>query len=774
MESNPSSSDISTWRVRLGALAVVAAPALLFGQYLAAVPERRLAFTLAYAATFLFCLWTPPPPAHTGPRDSPWSGPRLVERLGACLGLGLIYVWTTGPSYQGLAIADLDGLPTRIALVTAAAAMAAAALAPRISTGRLLAVIVASGLALRGLGLDVAAIDPAVRDMLALVDSAQDHLLDGRHPYAIHAMQRGSEIPLTYLPAMWLAYLPPKLVELDIRWMGVLADLCVVASLWWAAAGPDDERREWAEAAVLTIASVWLFLPSVHWNGLYAEPHVWWGVLALLLGAVVRERWWIVAAMLAVALSTRHYGVIVAPFVLLAMWRHLGWRRMLPRLAICGTLTAVLLVPFVAPDPDAFWFGTLRWLREYGAAHAGWFHGKLGFAGYFYQAGLDGWLLPIQLAGVGTLFAGAVAFGRSSTHRLVAFAGTAYLWFVMFNGIIWDSFYLGAFLFVAFALVAVPPDGAETDDPPSTRVLAASATVVAAALTTGGWLAWTLVTSMSHRGFERAETRLAESLEAGDALIDRSDWHLQFIDGRRVDSSKLPDGVERGDDLFDSFADPTGALSAEHIWAIARPGRNGAYLDRLAEIGSVVERTSVGRYHLLGVDPPDETRLLSNQLDRLEVAYRPDGKSPRAMPRQSGDNEPVWKGDVGIPWLNVRPKTCTHAGDTRRALSAHPTDQGSLVLRWEDLRLGSHLVVAGGIEDRVVVWDRAAVELEVRIDGEPREPLVVRNRRGFQWRAWETPEHAGERADLELRVTTADAAQRWFCLDGVVLGAPDG
>jgi len=760
----------SNWAERLRRAVLGAAPLLLVAQYAAAYTDRTLAVTVAYLVLFGACLWVGPPRrTPTGP-EAWYAGPPLTKGSAATIGLALLSILALGLDYQGLTFIAADRTATQVAMGAAGLSLLVAWVMPTITTGRLLVAVVASGLVLRGLGLDVWAIDPSTRDMLALVESAHASLLAGENPYTVHAMQRGSEIPLTYLPGLWLGYLPPQLLDLDIRWMGVVSDLAIIGSLWWAARGVEPDRREWAEAGVFAIACTWFFLPTVHWNGLYAEPHVWWAVLAVLLGAVARDRWWIAAAALGVTVATRHYGVIVLPFVLLAMWRRLGWRAMMPRLAVCGTVTAALLVPFVAADPDAFWFGTFRWLREYGPAHENWFHAKLGFSGYFYRHDIDGWLTLIQVAGLGAIILAALAAGRAASRRVFAFAGTAYLWFVMFNGIIWFSFYLGAFLFVAFALVSPRSDlGPERAESPTDPALAVSAVVVAAALGAGGWLGWTLVRSLSPSGLDRTRTHLSETMASGDALVDRADWHLAFIDGTEVfDATSPPEDLEVGRGLYAGFNGSLGALSSDRVWGVARPGRNGAWIDQIAALGKTLERTRIGRYHLVGVDPPAVAASLSENLDRLAVSYGPAG-GEHTSARETDRGSPVWETPDAPSWVEVRPKSCTHDGTSRRGIYAHPDDEGALRLTWENVRLGSRLVVRGGLEDDIVVWDRGDVMVNVRIDGEARESLSVRNRRGIQWRAYDTAEQAGETADVEMTITTDDADQRWFCLDAVTL-----
>jgi hypothetical protein len=103
---------------------------------------------------------------------------------------------------------------------------------------------------------------------------------------------------------------------------------------------------------------------------------------------------------------------------------------------------------------------------------------------------------------------------------------------------------------------------------------------------------------------------------------------------------------------------------------------------------------------------------------------------------------------------------------------AHPHEEVALHLRFEEVRLGARLLVQGGLDDRVVVWRRGDVTVEVRVDGESIGTSVVANEPGLQWEVLDTSELAAERAgpvSLELVVTAEDAGQRWLCLDAAVL-----
>lgn len=714
---------------------------------------------------------------------------RTFLRVCGLLALAGLAMLAAGQRYEGLALLPDESTLVAVALWFAAGCLALLVLiAPRRPVWWL-GGLLAAGLFVRATGLGVWEIDPATRDMLALIMSAHDSLLAGENPYRLHQMQVDSVVPLTYLPGMWLAYLPPRLVDLDIRWMGLVADAVIVVSLWLAARGGGrrtltvSRSIDWRQAAALGVGAVWLFLPSVHWNGIYAEPHVWWAVLAALLAAVALRRWWAAAALLGLAVCTRHFGVVVLPFVLVAMVRDLGWRQMVPRLAVSGGVAAVLLTPFVAWDSDSFWFGTFRWLREYGPEHQTWFYRKFGFAGPMYEHGLADWL-PLAQGAVIIVF-GLVALavvGPRENRRFFGVAGAAYLFFVMFNGLIWQSFYLGAALFVAFAAAAAPRVPGAADRRVEGRAWRIGALVLAVAIGLGGWMATTLYDARRPSGLDEAREYLHEEAREGDLVVDHSDWRVAFVEGERFfGDNGPPEGVEVVDDLFGPDAPPVdellgGERARGQWWMVTRELAAFDETDEFGALGRVVDDRRFGDVRVIGVDPRRADGSVMGSLERLKVSFAPDeGTSFSLEPEENDapDRDDPAVSDQGPGWLEVRPKRCKFEGRRREMVYAHPKEDGALRLVWEDVPVANALLLTAGVESPAVRWGREPVELAVAVDGEPVDTLEIPNLPGLHWEVMSTDAKRGQRADIELEVTTDDDGQRWTCVDGFFLNEDD-
>lgn len=654
---------------------------------------------------------------------------RDLERLGLLMALVLLAHQIGKQRVQFLPVLpyarpDLDTITTTAALV-----LVALCFVPRVPPFVRVLALLGAGLGLRFVGLETWKLDPSTRDMLPLVKSAQDAFLSGANPYGLHQMQANSVVPLTYLPGMWLVWGVPRFLGAqDFRVMGLVADAAVVLGTFWAASGVRAEWRERAQGAAAAFGAVWLFSPSVAWNGIYAEPHAWWLVLSLTLATTLRKKWWLAAAFLGLALATRHFAAVVAPFVLLAMLRELGLRRALPKLALTGVVAAALLVPFVARNPDAFWFGTLRWLVEYGPVHQGWFWEKFGFSGPLYKANATVWMPRAQIALPGVMLLCAL-FLRGA-RRTIAPAGTAYVLFVMFNGIIWDSFYLGCALFAAFAAAGGRPlEAAPEPGRPSRRGLAVAAVAFALSAGAAGWLGFTLWVSQSHAGAALVRQHLEGVLRPGDALVDRAEWEVAFIRGKRIFDGAPPPAPTARDPL-DPVLGPHGALGHERAWFVLRAGRENDLLRQIRSLGAPFEDRRFGHYRLLGVAG-------------LGVGGTLAGHAGSSAPRP-----------------------CRLAGAVRSMAGAAPERGRPSTLAWR-VPLRSKLVLVAGLDDSAMVWGRKPVRLQARIDGKAAGALTLPNLPGGRFLVIDTP--SGEH-DLELSLSTRDPLARTVCVDGWVLG----
>ncbi|HZG66773.1 MAG TPA: hypothetical protein VEZ12_08520, partial [Herpetosiphonaceae bacterium] len=177
--------------------------------------------------------------------------------------------------------------PLRLAVFGTGMAALLAVTLRRVPGIAVAAVAFALGMAIRLSHVKVIPLDPTRGDMLPLVQQALDNLLRGRSPYTTYSMPW--ELPLTYLPLTWLAYLPATLLGLDMRWTNVVAECAILLAGLHVLRHAPRERRRFSHD-VLFVLWAWIFLsPSViYWDMVTSAPFGWAAIAWVL--AFVRTR----------------------------------------------------------------------------------------------------------------------------------------------------------------------------------------------------------------------------------------------------------------------------------------------------------------------------------------------------------------------------------------------------------------------------------------------------------------------------------------------------
>ena len=669
---------------------------------------------------------------------------RSYEQLGSFVALGFLLHLAAEVRVQALPV--LAQLPvTPWLLLAVSLVLWVLALVPRGSFELRLGAVLAAGFTLRVLGIAAWQVDPRVRDMLALVLSAQDRFAAGHNPYAFYAMQHGSELPLTYFPGLWLGYGLPRAFGLDLRFMGAVAEVFLLLALAWAARRAEGERRAWAEAFVGCFAAVWLFSPSVQWNAIYAEPTLWWGLLGLLLALAFSRHYTAAALVLGYAVATRHFALVITPFVLLYFVRARGLRAALPYCALAGSVALLLLAPFVLADPEQFWFGTFRWLREYGPAHITWFFDRFGFMQQFHERGLLPQLPLAQWGAVLACFVGALLSRKLA--RIPSYAATALLLFIMLNVLLWDSFLLdGA---VAAAAVVVTRPGAalspnEAAKAPSQRVLRLSYVALALLALSGAYLAFTLVRTLHPPGRERAHDFMVAAVRPGDFVIDRSDRRVAFVEGSwLLRREEVPAPI--GGALYDGAWGGGSALRAPgRVWLVTQDSRDVALRSAFEKLGKPALARSLGAYRVQAIKP-----------------HRAELSSPLSLPPGAGPQR------CQVGWTDANLLGVRVSAQAPSVLSfARPTA--------EPTASSERVLLALGFPNQDVVWPRQSVEVRL-LDDAQAPPFELQNLLGVQWTVWDGGSAQGSlpgqntAAPLRIELTTTDPVARLVCLELVWL-----
>lgn len=339
------------------------------------------------------------------------------------------------------------------------------------------AVAFALGIAIRFPHIKYIPLEPARGDMLPLVQQALANLLRGQSPYTTYSMPW--ELPLTYFPLTWLAYLPAHLLGLDIRWTNVVAEVAILLAALHIERHIPSERRRFAPNTLL-ILWAWIFLsPTViAWDMVTSAP-IGWVAIAWVLALVQTRRHGAAIVVLGLASATTPLVAVVIPLVALCWWREDGLVPALRRSLLALGLGGILLLPWFVWAPGPFLDGTVRWFndlnrfpREKWRTQHTWAE-ITGFSGYFWEWRIEQWLKPIQLlciAGVSALF----AWRGARRSELAAHTVAAYVLFTLFNPVLWPYLYNPALVAAMLAVAGAELPARRTTEQPSLRDISRS------------------------------------------------------------------------------------------------------------------------------------------------------------------------------------------------------------------------------------------------------------------------------------------------------------
>ncbi len=699
-------------------------------------------------------------------------------RLSAVVAAGFLWVLISDRPYQGMIIFSKQPAGFQTVTIASTALLGVLLIKPP-KPVYATAVLLAAGMILRLFWFSEWEINPARRDMLALVVSAIETFLRGENPYGFHQMQPGSLVPLTYPPGLWLLHLPAYVAGLDIRWTAFLADGVIVTSFCVAAL----QSRPASFGPVFLCLAAYLFLPDIHWNAIYAEPHADWALLALLSATVLTRKPLWSAAVLGIALTTRPFNLVLVPFFGVWAYRELGLRQAWRMLLIAGFITATVYLPFVLWDPDAFYSGTVRWLLEYGAAHRSWFHTMMSFSSLLYQEHLDAWLGRIQLL---VLVGMAILswFQLRTTRGLFVFWSFTYGLFVAFNSIVWMSFWIGVCLLSIglscsrynSVIVTGPPTRSPFFSGPRRWLMAEAA---AAAVVTAAFLlmAGPLVRHFDDSGEEEAKRYAAARIDKDTLVIDASGYRVAFLQTPDLlPRARFTKGGMLGRHPFGTRFPGRrvlGPLSARRIVAVERFGlfreMMPLYMGNDPKGGgpyALKTERRFGSYRVVELEKrPDAIPLFlfSHSLERLSVSATVNGK-----PRRGEYRPTSWRFGGRGRHEQIEVRNCRIDRVGREMIFAHPLENGVLEMGAELEKGARWVTVYGGLLDRKAAWHRSDIAVKVKGDGKrldrgfgfPNEP-------GMTGASFALPKGASR---VTLEISVENPTQRAFCFDAVVTG----
>jgi hypothetical protein len=295
-------------------------------------------------------------------------------------------------------------------------------------------------------------IDVQAANMLPLVAAGSADFLRGLNPYLQSYPEIAAILPFHYLPGLWLPYAGAVALDMEMRLVS-LACLVVLIAIFEGLAG----RRS---APHLLGLAIYPLLASPVVAQMIIHGHVWpyWVLTAAVVALLGSRRFLAAAVAIGLLLTARQLAVFLVAPIAVYMIRQLGPARALGYGALALAVYLAVMLPFVLWTPD--FFGELY----LSVAGEGEVHAEIGnpldqvaLSGWFYTAGIDGWLIVVQAV----LMLGALAYAfadkRLDMPRFLAFAGLVYVLAVALNPFVYRYHYVPGLLTLAAAVLFAWP-----------------------------------------------------------------------------------------------------------------------------------------------------------------------------------------------------------------------------------------------------------------------------------------------------------------------------
>jgi hypothetical protein len=698
-------------------------------------------------------------------------------RGAAHLGLVMLVLLFSDRQYQFMVIFPGGTSGQCIAAVAAVCLLAFLVIKPPKPSVSLF-VLLFAGLAVRLLWFSTWEINPAKRDMLALVISALEKLCSFHDPYGFHQMQRGSEVPLTYPPGLIIAHLPAFLAGIDIRWTAWLSDAIIVLGI----GGYAVKHRIKTIGPVFAALSVYLFLPDIHWNGIYAEPHADWAVLTALFVAALFGRPLVTFALFGAALTFRPFNLVLFPLFAVWVFRNFDMKTCRRAFLIAGAAAAAFFVPFVLVDPDAFFSGTVRWLLDYGPAHRTWFYGMMSFSSILYRENLEHLMAPLQIAAVVITF-GLAVWKLKTTRQLIAFSMILYGIFVSLNSIVWMSFWIGVCL-ISIILCAAAGDKESAKIGPQKyaaksslhlRSLAFEIFAAVCIVTSLITLLYLLYAHFDKSGRAEAKAYIQAELAPGDLVIDNSGYRKAILKTPYLLSKEeLPKGALLAETPFQAKLpgrrDLTPATS-KRIFAVERYGlfadKKPVYLGDKGDNGPYIlsDTKTFGRYKVYLLTKRDKVSV-SHRLSEIAADLKTTAGSEKKSSNGTFQNL-SWSFGRGEASSRMRIEECVMDQLPKDMVSLSPLREIRYTVT-SQTRGARWVTVLGGFPDRTASWHHAPVRLSIKTPVKDiAKEFVFPNKSGLLGATFEIPKAA---RDVTFGISTDSKENPKFCFDAVFYG----
>jgi len=295
--------------------------------------------------------------------------------------------------------------------------------------------ILALATVLRVVSIDAFPINAGRSDMLPLIIEAGKDFLSGQAPYHIYDLTSGL-IPLTYLPGMWLPYMPLVSLGVDLRWLSVIAMFGIGLLVHLRFRGRLDP---WV---LILVGAVSLNPYLCLRHDVYA--FFYWFLVFGFFVSFIAGRYYLSSSLLGLCIASQQPSLMFLPFYLVYLSRVVTRKELIGHLFALAIIPAAIILPFYLWAPQEFTYGVFGiWDKALNAKFESMVEllGTFNFSIFFYRVNVQGLLQPIQGLSVLVLAAWALRKVKSIESALACMI-LAYTAFMLLNPIVWTYLFI--------------------------------------------------------------------------------------------------------------------------------------------------------------------------------------------------------------------------------------------------------------------------------------------------------------------------------------------
>jgi len=297
-------------------------------------------------------------------------------------------------------------------------------------------------LSLQLTSIDAFPLHPARSDMLLLIKAALERFVRGEGAYVDYVIH--VPVKLTYLPGMWLSYLPAYLLKLDLRVTNAL--LLAVSAFILIHQALSSQRTAFASFAAVFFLNPWLTFR----HDIYMPVFIFQMVVCLTL--ILKHRYLWAAVIFGIVTATYQFGWIIYPLFLILIGNRHGWKLAGKYALVTLAVAAAMITPFLLQSPEGFFsgvFGTWRSVIQIETMNLSYWVLRLIPVN---------WIKVFQVLCLLSVY--AAGYARLKTiGGLMVFSTITSLIFIMTGQLIWHYFFLMPPIYMLVYLRVSPPSG---------------------------------------------------------------------------------------------------------------------------------------------------------------------------------------------------------------------------------------------------------------------------------------------------------------------------